>query len=287
MRLAGVIVLLVSLLACRRDDDRLVVLLSPGHATADEAQALGVLLSREAGVPVEVRRAPRVADVVAEAGSSQVDAGIVGLFQYLLAHREYGVVAGLQVLRGESQHDYHGVLWGKSGGPAQLRELEGKRVAFVDRSSATGYLLAARHIEAAGVRVEPVFTGSHEASLTRLRAGEVEAMATFAQDAPEGVTLIAATGRVPNEPVFFRRDLPTAQRERLVRAFLKLASTVEGRQALERVAGITGFEPADDARFVEVGRFLEGARHHLEDLVPGGWQVVNEHRRPLSDLGQF
>ncbi|MBZ0233471.1 MAG: phosphate/phosphite/phosphonate ABC transporter substrate-binding protein, partial [Deltaproteobacteria bacterium] len=135
------------------------------------------------------------------AGTPAVDGGVLPILDYLLAQQEYGVQASLQLLRGRTgSHDVSAVIVVQASSPlTTVEQLAGKPVAFVERSSTTGYLLAARLLQERKVTVQPVFTGDHAASLAQLEAGKVAAAATFAADRP-GTRVLAEAGTVPNEP---------------------------------------------------------------------------------------
>ena len=265
-----------------------VLVLSPAHGTPEVARDLGASLARQSGLAIEVKVASSPDDAVGMLGSPQVDGGIVSLFEYLLARQEFGVQAAAMVLRGAGQRTYAGVILVRADGTITTpRDLAGKRVAFVDPRSTTGYLLAARSLAEAGVNIQPVFVGSHAAAIDAVRSGRVDAAATFEAAQDPDLRVLARTGEVPNEPVVFRAGVPIAVRQRIVGALTSMAGTEAGRGILGRVAGITGFIPAADADYADVGRLLRESRQKLEDLVPGGWQLVNERRRPLSELGPY
>ena len=72
-----------------------------------------------------------------------------------------------------------------------LADLRGRRVAFVDTASTTGYLLPARTLAQASVEVTPVFVGTHDAAIAALTAGAVDA-AGDVRHAPSGPARLGA-----------------------------------------------------------------------------------------------
>ncbi|HUQ03198.1 MAG TPA: PhnD/SsuA/transferrin family substrate-binding protein [Kofleriaceae bacterium] len=258
-----------------------VLVLSPAHGDADVARRLGDALSRESGITVEVHATRTRAEAFQLAGQPTVDGGILPILDYLLAHQEHGVQASLQLLRGRSgSHDVSAVLLVKADSPiTTVEELAGKPVAFADRSSTTGYLLAARLLQDRRVTVQPVFTGDHAASLAQLASGTVVAAATFAAERT-GVRVLAETGTVPNEPVFFHPRLPRATRDRLVAAFIAIAASPDGRAILAGIADTAGVAAIDDSAYGAVNDVLAATRHDLVDLVPDGRTLVERSRRP-------
>lgn len=258
-----------------------VLVLSPAHGDADVARRLGAALSRHAGLSVEVRATRTRMEAFELAGHGTVDGGILPILDYLLAHQEHGVQASLQLVRGRhGTHDTVAVIVVKADSPiTSIEQLAGQPVAFVERSSTTGYLLAARLFQERNLTVQPVFTGDHAVSLAQLASGAVVAAATYAADRP-GVRVLAQTGTIPNEPVFFHPRLPRATRDRLVAAFTALATTDDGRALLTELADATGVAPIDDAAYGPVNDLLAATRHDLVDLVPDGRTLVERSRQP-------
>lgn len=293
--LAAVVVVVVAatstLPSCRRDrastgaaDNPFVLVVSSSHATLDAAEKLETALSERAGMTVRVRVAPSGADAVSTAGMQTVDAGLLPLFEYLLARQEYDVHARLQVVR-DSSRVYQGVIVVREDSSFRtLEDLNGRNVAFVDRASTTGYLLPRRALMDAKVDVEATLAGSHDAALAAVREGRADAAATFAARR-EGLRVLADTGSVPNEPVFFSDKTPREVRDRFVGALVALSEASEGRELLESIGGITGFTAVTDEEYRHVHDLLRQADTDLADLVPGGRHLVEWNNVPLSDLG--
>ncbi len=265
--------------------DPVVLVLSSGHARGDSAERLEAELGRRSGLAIEVRVARSEEDAVAMIGNAGVDGGLLPVLDYLLARQELGVTARLQALRGEGSKVYGGVLLVRSGDAAEsLDDLAGQRVAYVSGDSTTGYLLAARRLAEAKVTVRPVFAGSHDAALEMLRRGEVAAAATHAGQPLDGLRVLAGTGTVPNEPLFFHADLPAATADKIADALVALAATPEGAAILADTAGITGFTPVTDADYQPVHDLLAATQKQLADVVPGGHTLMETTRASPGDL---
>ena len=97
-----------------------------------------------------------------------------------------------------------------------------------------------------------------------------------------GLKVLAVTGRVPNEPVIFRRGLDEKKRQAIEAAFISLAAKPECRKALGALADITGFKPADPSVYRPLHELLRSEGKAVYDLVPQGWEI---HRlnQPYSD----
>jgi phosphonate transport system substrate-binding protein len=189
------------------------------------------------------------------------------------------------VIREGGARSYEGVLVTRADSPVRsLKELDTKTVAFVDRYSTSGFVYPAKLLRDAGVKPVVVFAGTHHKALEELRAGRAAAAATFAGAAAADATLrvLARTEAIPNEPVSFRDGLDDPAKRRFIEALVAFAGTQEGKAVLQEMAGITGFEPATDEDYRPVHDVVRGADRTVQDLVPRGWWIHNENRRPLS-----
>jgi phosphonate transport system substrate-binding protein len=270
-------------------DTPLVLLLSPAHgAGPQELESLTAALAEASGLNIEIVVAPSPQAAVTRIGTSTWDVAMLELFDYLFCHQEYGVEAGLQVLRHGAERSHRGELLVRAeGGAAELSGLQGKPVAFVTRYSTSGFLFPAALLAEAGVVPEPLFAGSHEAAVVELRAGRADAAAVYSglAAADPGLRVLATTQPIPNEPVFFRRGLTPETRLRLARGFQDVARSSRGAALLGPLADITGFVEADDATWRDVHQAIEAAGNSVEDLVPQGWRLRHESHRSL--LGDF
>lgn len=272
---------------CRRDTDEvkpLVLILSPAHGAhlrPEQLASFGAFLGSRSGRAVKVQVATSPDKAVEAFAKRDADMGLVGVFDYLFAHREFGAQAVLQVLRGEGRSEYAADLVVRTDGNIHaVADLSGRKVAFVDRYSTSGFVLPVKLLADAGVKPIIEFAGSHEAALGRLRAGAVDAAATFhgavAQDT--GLRVLATSTPIPNEPVVVRRYLDDTMRDRLVAALCDYAATADGRLVLGQAAGITGFRPTSDERYRLVEGLVRDAGKSIEALVPGGYRLWSRYR---------
>jgi len=263
-----------------------VLVLHDSHVAGEheQVQQLAAALGKEAGLAVRAYVARSSVEAIQVFGTRRADAGLLPLFEYLLARQEYGVQARLRVLRGDGQPSYRGdILVREGSGLAALAALDGKKLAYADPYSMSGFILPAKLLADHKVRPVPVFAGSHAQALEELRAGRVDAAATFAAESlPAGLVRLAATDAVPNEPLFFRRGVDEQVKQRLAEALERLAEAPAGGALLHAIAGIHGFAVVDDAAYSAVPEMIRLAGTQIEALVPGGWIVWQSNR---SDVG--
>lgn len=253
----------------------LVVVVSPDHGRdlqPGDRVRLEALLSSRAGLVIQVRVARTPIDAI-EAFAGAADVGLLNLFEYLLARKQYGVEAGLRVLR-DAGSSYAGEIVVPAGSEAQaLADLAGKTVAYVSPYSTSGFVFPASLLARKGVAVRPHFAGSHDAVLTALRDSRAAAAATYAGAAGRGMRAIAHTAPIPNEPIFFRRGLAAGKRAQVIAAFRSMSASPEGRSLLSRIAGVTGVEPVRDEDYEPVVTEIRAAGKTIEAVVPEGMQL--------------
>jgi phosphonate transport system substrate-binding protein len=266
----------------------LVMVLSPAHGKQPEhVKALQDFVAKHSGLAFEVRVAKDGEDALRRVGSPNTDAGLLTLFEYLFAHKLYGVDPALQVVRRGGARTHQGeILVRADSKHRSLADLDGARIAYVDRYSTTGFLLAAKKLADEKVRVEHVFSGGHAQSLAELRAGRVAAAAVYVGAAKDDPALLSLskTEPIPNEPVFFRADLEPDRRRRVTEALLAFGASDPGRAALAEMADVSGFAPISSAEYDAAFALVQAAGKSVHDLVPRGWLVANERERSPADL---
>ncbi|MER2561633.1 MAG: PhnD/SsuA/transferrin family substrate-binding protein [Myxococcaceae bacterium] len=186
----------------------------------------------------------------------EVDYAVMGPLAYLRIDPKANAQLVFRTIR-NGKSTYRSVLFAPAGKKTTLdsiRKGSGLKVAWVEPSSASGYLLAKAHLLRAGINPVQVFTvqdflGSHDAVCKAVAAGKYDVGATFSDPTPnstrisgcEGplgkdaakLTLVSATDEVPNDVLV---AAPAIKRERveLLRAAGKSAAGTDvGRDMLK------------------------------------------------------
>lgn len=223
--------------------------------------------------------------VVEAFGAKRADIAALNTNGYLLAHEKYGAEARLTVIRHGSR-TYQAQIVAKKGRFKGLKDLAGKKFAFVDPASLSGYILPLKFLKDEGVKIgESVFAMKHDNVISMVYQGQVDAGATFysppeeeegiqdarrlvkAQypDVEEKVEILKLTHEVPNDPIVFRKDLPEAMKKTLSDAFLKMVETSEGREAFKAIYGVTALQPATDRDYDAVRDMLKSVSQKSEE----------------------
>ncbi len=154
------------------------------------------------------------------------------------------------------------------GANSQLKDLEALRkahdlkVAWVDPSSATGYIFAKamliqQKIDPAGIFVKQDFLESHDAVCKAVAEGKYDVGATYSNDPPsaaaqatgclpagekaKGLQVVAATANLPLEALAVREGFADDLKARLTTAAQELEKTDAGKKVLSDAFHAEGF----------------------------------------------
>lgn len=194
------------------------------------------------------------------------------------------------------QISYHAAFIVRRGGPKSLKELRGRRAAWVHRDSAAGYLIPRMHLAANGIEVlrffaRELFVHSHAAVVDVVAAGEADVGATFCNvDMATGqvtragwlgengetirpIEALATMGPIPNDALVAAADLPAAERSGMTRWLLSLQGSrdPERMRALElfaKLLGATDFRVAPTDHYEALRHTLRAARARGHDALP-------------------
>lgn len=225
--------------------------------------------------------------VVEAFGTKRADVATFNTFGYILAHEKYQAEARLTVLRHGSA-TYQSQFIVKTGGKIKtLADLKGKKVAFVDAASTSGYLLPLKKMKDLGVEPsETVFAGKHDNVVSMVYQGQVDGGATFYSPPAEGeiqdarrlvktqypdvekkVSILDLSDAIPNDPIVFRKDMPEEMKNTIVEAFLKFVATPEGKEAFKNIYGVDAMKKASDADYDSVRNMLKALGKNADDLM--------------------
>lgn len=190
-----------------------------------------------------------------------VDVGWFSPLAYVNAS-ERGKVIPLATPIVNGSPSYKGYIVTRVSGPTSLAALKGKRMAFVDPKSASGYAYPRILLRRAGVDPdrdlgETLFLGTHSRVIDAVLAGTVAAGATYseaiddaaARGLPVGdLVYLAETEPIPKDCLAGRPGLNAGLVEKLRGTLLKFSQIEEGRRVLAD-SPIDGFIAAFDANY--------------------------------------
>jgi phosphate/phosphite/phosphonate ABC transporter binding protein len=213
-------------------------------------------------------------------GKGEADLADLAPLAYVRAKSRFAGIQPILTLIADGSPTYAGYLVVRSGGPYfSLDDLHGKKLAFVDPESSSGYLyplylLRQRGVDPSTFFSETIFLGTHDKVLDAVRNGEVDVGATYSKALtyarnrgvnPMDYRIVAKTPRIPQDAICVRPDLPEAVVENVVQALVTLNTlSPQGRDILGRTLQANGFMPTDDSRYAELRGVAEklGAVSH-------------------------
>lgn len=225
--------------------------------------------------------------VVEAFGSKRADVASLNTYGYMIAHKRFKTEARLTVIRaGESTYRSQ-IITRFNSGIKKLEDINGKRFAYVDPTSASGYLLPVKLLNDKGIKPkQTVFAQRHDNVISMIYQGQVDAGATYyspplkgeiqdarllvlAQypDVEKKIVQVALTDPIPNDPIVFRADLPEDMKFRIARALIDFVTTEQGRMALEKTFAVTGFKPATDKDYDSTRKMFELLGDEAEKLM--------------------
>jgi phosphonate transport system substrate-binding protein len=225
--------------------------------------------------------------IVEAFGSKRVDIASINSFGYLLTNAKYGAVAKLRTLRNGNSSYYGAIMVNAKSGIKSLKDLNGKRFAFTDASSTSGYLFPLKMLNDNKIKLgNTVFAGNHDSVVTMIYQGQVDAGGAFyvapfegkIQDArarvmtqfpdiEKKVTILKITDPIPNDPFIFRKDLPEEITQNFIKAVYKFLTTKEGRAAFKAIYALDGIIPATDKDYDSLRQVLKSTNTDAAQLV--------------------
>ena len=157
-------------------------------------------------------------------------------------------------------NSYRGIIIARQdSGIRSLKDLKGRKFAWVEKESASGYTFPKALLLEAGIDPEKdfseaTFLGKHDAVVLNVLLNKYDAGACY-DDARntlrdkakiDELTILATTQDISNEPIVCRKSLPPDLIEKIKQAFLDLNNkTAEGREIINDLTDVQGFVPAN------------------------------------------
>ncbi len=216
-------------------------------------------LEKELGIPVKLLAGRDYDDTLKLLREGKVDIAGTGAFGYVSANEAFG--AHLLVRYVEDDGDsYHALIITRAdSGIHNLAGLRGKRFAFTDPKSTSGYLLPVLAMQQAGLdvkdlgKIDFVKKQPNAAIAVHSRQADAGAIADNQLNEKYGVQLkdirvLWKSAPIPHGAWIARPDMAEADRRKLAAAIMKVGNGAEGRKLLAQ-ASVRGFAEARDAEF--------------------------------------
>jgi len=231
----------------------LVIGLIPEQHIFDQVERykpLADYLSKKTGVKIKLKVLSRYGNIVDNFVSTGLDGAFFGSFTYTLAHAKLGVevLARPESLDGRST--YCGLIFVRRDSNIRtVRDMAGKRFAFVDKATTAGYLLPLEYFNRNGIRNyrtylrEAYFAGTHEDAIYDVlnKKADIGAAKNTIYDKlmkederiKKEMVVLEKSPDVPENGLAVRKDFDTSLKRKLKEALLAMNNDPEGMVVLK------------------------------------------------------
>lgn len=275
----GFFILLMSsvLIGCQSGDDKLgsqnnpVKLYFTPSVDAESITTNSVdflrFLEKETGLFFKTGVPANYIAVVEAFGSDRADIGVMNSFGYLMANEKYGAEAKLKVIR-HGEDFYRGqILAHVDSGINSVEDIKGKKFAFTDPSSTSGYMFPLKILKENNVELgDTTFAIKHDNVVTMIYQGQVDAGATYYSapsedgkirdararvktqfpDVEDKIKIVQITEKIPNDPFVFRKGLNQEIVKKFISAVKKYIESPNGKQVFKNIYSVDGVVDATD-----------------------------------------
>ena len=238
--------------------------------------ALGSLANAE----LAVYEAESYEDLARAIVVGEVDIAWVPPLAFIALERRGTVAALVSAQRGGDTAFYSAIIVARDSEFQGPEDLAGARAAWVDRYSASGYVVPRVGLAAVGVDPRVAFAGerfhhSHEAVVRAVVGGRADFGATYAslnaageitrgawmdvEGAADGVRVLVRFGAIPGDVLAAKTSLGAESREAITRSLLSLSRDPQQRQLLRDAFGVDELRPWVSAGYGALRRLAEEA----------------------------
>lgn len=254
-----------------------------------QLEQFAVWVSERAGVSILAARAQSYDDLTAMVGEGRVQLAWLPPIPFIgLARGRVVTPLVCHQRAGDGQYDAVMIVH-KDAHIETLFGLQGKRAAWVDPLSASGYVLPRIQLAALGVDPRTTFRreqffGSHDAVVRAVVGGKSDVAGTYARLDAEGnvlrgswmeiagaadvVKVLGVFGQIPADVLALRRDVTLPVRGRIREALLSAHADPKVAPVVRDLFGVDSFAPWRPAGYEPLRRAMaEAATRGLLDVV--------------------
>lgn len=242
-------------------------------------------LEKETGLIFKTGIPTNYIAVVEAFGSKRADIAVMNSFGYIMTNSKYGAEAKLRVIR--YGHDYYQgqIIAHVDSGINSIADLDGKKFAFTDPSSTSGYMFPLKIMKDAKINPSnTTFAIKHDNVVTMVYQKQVDAGATYYSapsstgeirdararvktqfpDVESKVKIITTTEKIPNDPFVFRKGLPVEITTKFIAALKKYIATDNGKTVFRNIYSVDGIIDATDADYDGLRSMIKSVNIDIE-----------------------
>lgn len=220
---------------------------------------LGTYLSKKTGIPVKFTLLSRYGNLIESFEKEKMDGAFFGSFTGAVAIYKLGVIPLARPVNLDNSSTYQGYIFvRKDSGIKDVKEMKGKKMAYVERSTTAGYLFPLAYLREHGIASpdtffrEYYFTGSHDAAIDAVldRKADIGAAKHSIYDRmkkenariEQELVIIARSPSVPSNGLCVRKDLGEDIKKKLKDALLNIHDDPEGQTVLKKFGALKFIE---------------------------------------------
>ena len=238
------------------------------------------VLGKRARVQIEIFESASYEELATAVVSGYVDVAWLPPIP-LIALAKHGAVTPLASLHRDGRSTFQSVLIVRADSRFRdPRELRGARAAWVDRYSASGFVVPRVALSHLGIDARTAFSQqrfwrSHDTVARVIVAGRADFGATYAgtdetgeivrgawldvKGASDAVRVLAVLGEIPGDVVAVHSKMDMSKKQRLTEALVGISRDGSTRLLANDAFGIEAFRPFEDAGYVELRTLTEAA----------------------------
>jgi len=254
----------------------------------ESSKEMITFLEKETGLFFSTSVPTNYITVVESFGSDRADVAFMNSFGYLLANEKYKANAELRVIRYNDSYYRGQIIASAASGITKIEDLQGKRVAYTDPSSTSGYLLPSKMLKDKNIIPgNTVFAMKHDNVVTMIYQGQVDAGATYYSppgpngeikdararvltqfpEVEEKIKIIALTDSIPNDPIVFRNGIEDSIKKKIIDALLKYIKTEEGKTIFKNMYGMDGIIITNDRDYNGLRKIISEMNINISETL--------------------
>ncbi len=234
---------------------------------------LAKYISSKIGMKIELKVLPRYGNIINNFVSENMDGAFFGSFTYALAHSKLGLEVIARPEGTEGISTYHGLLFArKDSGIRNIKDMAGKRLAFVDKATTAGYLLPLAYFKKHGIDnyrnylKETYFAGTHEDVIndvldrkTDIGAAKNTVFYRLAEQDKRilnDLIIFERSPEVPENGLAMRKDIDISVRTKMKEILLDMHNDPDGKKVLKDF-GASRFVPTSNDDYKPVFEYAK------------------------------
>jgi phosphonate transport system substrate-binding protein len=218
------------------------------------------------GIPVKFEMKKTYKPLIEGLKSGDIDFANTGPLIYVKAHDTAGAVPLVKPIpvSGKSPFYQSYIIVRKDSGIKNISQLKGKKFAFTDRESASGFLIPVLILAEAGIKdfkffSDVLYTGDHDSSVSAVYNGYADGAGIsnylFAKGTNErlgDLLVIKKSEPIPTAPIVVRANMPPDVAQKIKAAFLSIDPDKKENRYFLDIIQVKSYIEASDKEYEPV-----------------------------------